>query len=71
VTSKTFLVSLMVEFIGTMMFTFLGSTVTDKVSRCCTLPTQPLLGAKRYWKRLGLTFSALCLALLARAVCIS
>jgi hypothetical protein len=32
VTSKTFLVSLMVEFIGTMMFTFLGSTVTDKVS---------------------------------------
>jgi hypothetical protein len=32
VTSKTFLVSLLVEFIGTMMFTFLGSTVTDKVS---------------------------------------
>ncbi|KAF6256244.1 aquaporin-like protein [Scenedesmus sp. NREL 46B-D3] len=31
ITSKTFLVSLMVEFIGTMMFTFLGSTVTDKV----------------------------------------
>jgi hypothetical protein len=37
VTSKTFLVSLMVEFIGTMMFTFLGSTVTDKVS-CCKRP---------------------------------
>ncbi|WIA18173.1 hypothetical protein OEZ85_009647 [Tetradesmus obliquus] len=31
ITSKTFLVSLMVGFIGTMMFTFLGSTVTDKV----------------------------------------
>jgi hypothetical protein len=31
ITSKTFIVSLLVEFIGVMIFTFLGSTVTDKV----------------------------------------
>jgi glycerol uptake facilitator-like aquaporin len=31
VTSKTFVVSLLCEFIGTMIFTFLGSTVSDKV----------------------------------------
>ena len=31
VTSKTFVVSLMCEFIGVMVFTFLGSTVSDKV----------------------------------------
>eukprot|EP00878_Enallax_costatus_P000143 GHUV01000186.1.p1 GENE.GHUV01000186.1~~GHUV01000186.1.p1 ORF type:complete len:303 (+),score=50.80 GHUV01000186.1:123-1031(+) len=31
VRSKTFIVSLLVEFIGTMIFTFLGSSVSDKV----------------------------------------
>jgi hypothetical protein len=31
VSSKTFVVSLLVEFIGTMIFTFLGSTVSDPV----------------------------------------
>lgn len=31
ITSKTFIVSLLVEFIGVMIFTFLGSSVTDKV----------------------------------------
>lgn len=31
ITSKTFLVTLMVEFIGVMVFAFLGSTVKDPV----------------------------------------
>jgi hypothetical protein len=31
ITSKTFSVSLLVEFIGVMIFSFLGSTVDDKV----------------------------------------
>jgi hypothetical protein len=31
ITSKTFIVSLLVEFIGVMIFTFLGSSVSDKV----------------------------------------
>lgn len=31
ITSRTFIVSLLVEFIGVMIFTFLGSTVNDKV----------------------------------------
>jgi hypothetical protein len=31
VTSKQFSVSLLVEFIGVMLFSFLGSTVSDKV----------------------------------------
>ena len=30
ITSKTFLVSLLMECIGVLVFTFLGSTVTDK-----------------------------------------
>lgn len=31
VTSKTFAISLLVEFLGVMLFSFLGTTVNDKV----------------------------------------
>ena len=31
IASKTFLITLLVEFLGVMVFTFLGSTVNDKV----------------------------------------
>jgi hypothetical protein len=31
ITSKKFIISLWVEFVGVMMFTFLGSTVKDAV----------------------------------------
>lgn len=31
ITSKTFVVSLLIECVGVLVFTFLGSTVNDKV----------------------------------------